>query len=639
MWTRTRDQRQLRGWSRFVAGLLSLALMLAAGGCAEKVAGPGTITPVKVTTGLKSILAGRFILTVTGPDMEAVTSPPTETPVFNLPGVPIGKDRRFVVEALDAKDTVIYRGGTTADVVSLVPVDLTISMLPVVPLVYLNPHAADVPLGSDFAVTINVHDLPGLSGAGISMNLFGDDVYGMGEFVSIVDVVLAPAQIAAGSSLSYDNYSFGYIDITVTNEDPIVDENGDGALVIIHCRTQDTWPGEPVEFVPTMYLQNLAGYQQPVGSVYVDTARYRLVRERIPESFLGSPFDDSGVALVPLGGGEAMLAAVWSDNADMTPPLYLARLGATSTPLSEYWLTWPDGQAATGMARAVGGGYFVSRTSPWEAGSVVRVNDTGTAVWFEDLYDFSFGRPNAIAARSGGGCVAAGTWSNDGLHFYLAAFDADGYQQHYAPTDFSRDQEFQGVVALDDTTFAAVGYEQPFSGTRDAVLAKYSLRRNFVERWFRRYGGPGDESFYDMLALADGGFMMVGAVRAVGGGLGDLYAVRTDRDGSVRWTSQFGTGDFDEAGFCVCGTPDGAFVAAGSASGMRQNRDVYVVKFDGSGDLVWSSTLGGTGDDVARDIIPMGNGYLLTGSSSSGPLGGSDILILRLGSDGKRMAD
>lgn len=627
------------------AAAAALALALVAGGCAEKIAGPQQGTRVLVAMDLKGGAAVTFRLTAWAADMDTVSTlmVPEGDLLAGYLSIPAGVARHFLVEALDALGVVLYSGETVRDVTALVPLDLTIPMEPVVPMLFLNPHFAQVPLGAPFTITVHANDLTNLSNAGLGLSLFGFNGYKLAETAFVDSVTLAPAQLERGSSLSYQNYGFGEIYFTVANEGPIVDDEGDGALVVVHCRTQDTWPGEPVELVPAMYVEVLTGDEWP--EVYLDTAFYRLVRSRVPESYLGDAYDDDGVALLNLGGGEALLAGTVRPGAEDYYELYLARLGAGTAPLQEFRTDWNDYLGTSGVARGEGGGYFIGRIddSFGYTGAVARVDALGGESWYEDFDQYGGGRPLAVAARPGGGCVAAGTWANDGLHYLLMAFGPDGFQQRYAPADFSADQELRAVVALDDTTFVAAGYRDPFSGPGDAILAKFVLRQALSPVWVRPLAGPqggtATEAALDLLRLGDGGFLLVGATAANEGGLNDVLVIRTDAEGRPVWSRSFGTGDFDEVAASVCATPDGAFVAAGYVRDGRQSRDAYLVKFDASGNLIWENTLGGPGDEYVRDIIPFGGGLLATGAADPGPLGGQDILVLRLGSDGKRLAE
>jgi outer membrane protein assembly factor BamB len=222
---------------------------------------------------------------------------------------------------------------------------------------------------------------------------------------------------------------------------------------------------------------------------------------------------------------------------------------------------------------------------------------------------------------------------------FLAAYGADGYLTMHTDRTADTELKFRAVVATDDNTFVAAGFEQPSGATRDAILARVTLDGTLTVRWTRRLGGPGNEDAYAVTALSGGDFLVVGATDPQLTGVNDLYVVRTDGDGVPRWSRSFGAPDDDEVGLCVCATPDGAFVAAGYVATPRNARDVYLVKFDGNGNLIWQNTLGGSADDLALAIIPADGGFLVTGSSDPGPHGQRDILVMRLGPDGRYLTN
>ncbi|MFH1845291.1 MAG: hypothetical protein ABIF77_19075 [bacterium] len=259
-------------------------LVLIGGGCSEKITNTRQGTRVNVVLSLKGGPAVSYRLTISAVDMENIEVPitPTDAGLTATITVPAGTDREFLVEASDPAGTVLYRGVVVSDVVSVLPLELTIPMEPTVPLLYMNPHFARVHLGSDFTITVHAHDLPGTSGAGVGLSLTGIDPYVLAEIAYIDTVVLAPEQVARGSWLTYQTYGGGEIYFDIGSNFPIVDAAGDGALVVVHCRTLDTWLGEPVDLIPEMYIETLGGYGSPLDSVSIDNARYHLFRDELP---------------------------------------------------------------------------------------------------------------------------------------------------------------------------------------------------------------------------------------------------------------------------------------------------------------------------------------------------------------------
>lgn len=121
------------------------------------------------------------------------------------------------------------------------------------------------------------------------------------------------------------------------------------------------------------------------------------------------------------------------------------------------------------------------------------------------------------------------------------------------------------------------------------VSAAFTQALNVV--WTRTYGGGNDDNGFSVDRTDDGGFVIVGNTCSFGAGLSDLYLIKTDCLGNVVWYKVYG-GASDDAGHCVRQTTDGGFIIVGSVewSGMY---DLYVVKTDSAGIISRATNIGG----------------------------------------------
>jgi len=117
----------------------------------------------------------------------------------------------------------------------------------------------------------------------------------------------------------------------------------------------------------------------------------------------------------------------------------------------------------------------------------------------------------------------------------------------------------------------------------------------------------------------------------------------------IAWAKCFGGRDF-EHGFEVQQTDDGGYIIAaqtqttaddGDVTGNKGGYDVWIVKLDGSGNLVWQKCLGGSSGDYARSIQQTSDGgYIVAGMTYSndkdvnGNHGEADAWIVKLDSLG-----
>ena len=165
-------------------------------------------------------------------------------------------------------------------------------------------------------------------------------------------------------------------------------------------------------------------------------------------------------------------------------------------------------------------------------------------------------------------------------------------------------------------------------------LVQYSEAQS---RYQKLIDGIGYESFYDIAKTPDG-YIMAGVTNSLGAGQKDMLAVRTNLLGDTIWSRTFG-GFMHEEAFSVMVSSDGNFVLAGYTGSFshfsNDSANIYVVKIDTAGNLLWAKSFGGPGQDVAKRIIETSNHhYLLAGYTNSIGAGCNDIYLMELDTDG-----
>ena len=146
---------------------------------------------------------------------------------------------------------------------------------------------------------------------------------------------------------------------------------------------------------------------------------------------------------------------------------------------------------------------------------------------------------------------------------------------------------------------------------------------------FYDYGWGIDEAF-------DGGYIVVGSKEHRSDRTRDALMIKTDEDGFGLWEKSFGGAENDEL-ISVKQTMDGGFIAVGYSSSFGSVKQVYILKVDYYGNLLWDQVLGGPNLDLAYEVIETNNGnYMIIGTSNSPGIshGNNDMYIIKLDSDG-----
>ncbi len=83
---------------------------------------------------------------------------------------------------------------------------------------------------------------------------------------------------------------------------------------------------------------------------------------------------------------------------------------------------------------------------------------------------------------------------------------------------------------------------------------------------------------------------------------------------NTKWISIFDGGNDDEA-YCVVETYDGGFALAGITNSFdHSNYDFWLVKTNAIGEEQWNMTYGGSGNAIVMSMVVTDNGYALAGS-------------------------
>ncbi|MEO8151373.1 MAG: T9SS type A sorting domain-containing protein [Bacteroidia bacterium] len=112
----------------------------------------------------------------------------------------------------------------------------------------------------------------------------------------------------------------------------------------------------------------------------------------------------------------------------------------------------------------------------------------------------------------------------------------------------------------------------------------------------------------------DGGYIVTGYLTTNSGSFTDVCLIKTDMYGDTVWVKTFGGSD-DDVGFTVQQTTDSGYIVSGYTSSFGAgNRDIYLIKTDANGNLLWSKTYGGAGMDNGYDVQQTFDGnFVITG--------------------------
>jgi uncharacterized repeat protein (TIGR01451 family) len=181
------------------------------------------------------------------------------------------------------------------------------------------------------------------------------------------------------------------------------------------------------------------------------------------------------------------------------------------------------------------------------------------------------------------------------------------------------------------STYSSTGIYSSNHGSPDIWVEKHDLQG--ILQWRKLLGGTGVETPVNYYYNSDGSLMILSTSTSNDGdvtgnhGLKDIWIVKLDALGSLVWQKSFGGSNNENAGNIIK-TTDGNYVVSGTSSSNNGDltanagdQDVWMFKIDDSGIIQWQNSFGGSGREVSNNIKAIegsdGSIYFLTETGSN----------------------
>jgi hypothetical protein len=354
----------------------------------------------------------------------------------------------------------------------------------------------------------------------------------------------------------------------------------------------------------------------------------------------GGPGADWLTDATPVAGGGVVAAGYTYSFGNGNSDAYVVRADAMGRGLFEFAL----GGAGSDEIRAVvatpdGGSVMAGLTSSSGAGGtdgwVVKLAADGAVQWqrtYGAAGDEAF---QAIAVVPGttlapryyvGGTANFGTNANDAWVLELDAAGTPLWQKTYGA---KQDDDFIALAPTTDGLVVVTNSRSPFGGPQVSFTRPWLLRLDAAGEPVvqRTYSYSNGDVLSDIVALEDGTFAVTGEIVAFGFFRGDVWVQRLDANLDVIWDRRLGDHfiNYFDGGRRIRALPSGDLLVAGStATAGAGSDDLWLMRFDGAGNLRGERTFGGRGFDngLALAVDPNGLAFL-GGIIQLPPVGGS----------------
>lgn len=286
---------------------------------------------------------------------------------------------------------------------------------------------------------------------------------------------------------------------------------------------------------------------------------------------------------------------------------------------------------------------------------IVKIDSTGNILWDRILGGGILDQVWTGTLTDDGGVVAYGwSGSTDGdvsvnygaYDMWMVKLNGEGEKEW----DFSIGTDWfdygQAVIQTSDGGFLCGGSSaigeggnltcDPFNYNAEAILVKLDKDRNI--EWQQCYGGSGHDGVWSIMELEDG-YLFTGLGTSADGDLtgsgyhgdGDVWVVKIDFYGNIVWQKCFGGTKYEYApniiqlsnnNFSIFGmtkSQDGDVI--GNHSVSEYDNDIWMIKISSEGELLSQQCIGGGGDERMDFSVVKKSDYdfIIAGQTDYGP--------------------
>jgi len=149
--------------------------------------------------------------------------------------------------------------------------------------------------------------------------------------------------------------------------------------------------------------------------------------------------------------------------------------------------------------------------------------------------------------------------------------------------------------------------------------------------WVRTYGGDRSDGSRSVIEASDGNYVVAGYTNSWSAGDTDIYVIKMDPDGNLIWEHTIGGTRGDEVGYCVREVPDSSYRIVGTTDEYGSN-DILLAGIAADGSWTWEHPYDRPDYQSAHELAVTPDGYLLIVGSDFST--GVDVYLMKTESNG-----
>ncbi len=313
-------------------------------------------------------------------------------------------------------------------------------------------------------------------------------------------------------------------------------------------------------------------------------------------------------------------------------------------------------------------GYFASATITFDTITltkvggigdmyIVKYDTAGNVLWAHSAGGTAYEGSNSVTTDTSGNIITSGAFTSPSLTFgfitltntsgsndiYTVKYDAAGnvlwaksatgsaWDYGTATVDIAGNVIVSGTYLSSTLTFGTTTLVNTGGGSWDYFIVKYNSAGILL--WAKSAGGTSSDGASDITADASGNIIAAGSfgstnitfgtITLTNTGFGAMFIVKYDAAGNALWAYSYG----GAVASSVCTDVSGKIILAGyfntpsltigsvtftNADNSGNTSDLFIVKYDTTGNILWAKSAGGINSDQANSITADASGNIFT---------------------------
>ena len=360
------------------------------------------------------------------------------------------------------------------------------------------------------------------------------------------------------------------------------------------------------------------------------------------ERSFGGAGEDLGNDVLSTADGSCILVG-WTDTEGTNGDILVMKIDGKGNQIWKRVLEGEEFEVAEAIIETADGGYLVtgwshSIESLVSKVIVVKLDAKGRVVWQSNIAELGHAIAFDVVSAPDGGFVIAGlcdTNNSGQVDVLLLKISSDGEEQwrriyggasYDAAVSIAKSPMGGYILAGSTDSFGA--------GKLDAYLL--AVDDSGLFKWQKTFGGIGNDNIRSVAVDHDGSILLTGGIESSQAGILDIYLLKTDMNGNLLWETTIG-GKGSERGEAIEILSDGGLAVAGYSSSFASGIwDVFLVRTDDSGKILWQRNYGGSSSELgwAMDKTYDG-GFVITGWTKSFGAILHDVYLVKTDSNGE----